>query len=555
MEAYNLEHESIYKHVYDIGDIGIFKWNMDKNELVIHEKITGYQLNSLKNMAEYIKAVAYEKDQMLALHNLNDYIKGKKLLYQSTFRVKTKDGQIKWVLFKGELFKHKKKNDRALSMFMFDVTGNKMYEGHDNLTNLINKRLLEEKLDALIKTNKDKNKNGALIYIDIKNFRALNSKYGFYFGNMVLKRFSQSISNLLENHSELARINGDKFVIVVHKFDTIKALENLCDKIIDSLNNPFEIADKKIYISVSIGLTMFPNDSSDVNELITLSELAVYKSKHNVENTYTFFDRQMYQSYVRENLIKSELKNAIENNELYICYQPQFNSVSQELLGIEALLRWKNNKLGDVSPAEFIPIAEDNGYIEQIGNWVLENALKTACFWKTKGYKFKTIAVNVSPIQLKSNNFKEKLLKIYETYNIPYEMLELELTEGTLLEMTKETVALLYDLKNSGINIAIDDFGTGYSNMCYLLHLPINTIKIDKALIDNVTNEKNKALIRAIIVLFQQLDYKIVAEGAETKEQVEILTSLGCNLIQSYYFSKPLPKKEFELFLKNQKEI
>lgn len=252
----------------------------------------------------------------------------------------------------------------------------------------------------------------------------------------------------------------------------------------------------------------------------------------------------------RKSMIKNELKNAIEKNELYILYQPQINTLSNEITGIEALLRWDNSKLGNVSPVEFIPIAEDLDYIVEIGNWVMDKALRQACAWRKKGCKFNTISINVSPIQINKENFKKNLLSIINKYNIPRNFLEIEITEGTIIDINKEKIDMLTEIMNSGISIALDDFGTGYSSLSYLINIPVNTLKIDKIFIGNINSDKSKILIEGIVSLSKSLKYKIIAEGVETKEQLDLLTSIGCNIIQGFYFSEPLSESEMENLLK-----
>jgi EAL domain-containing protein (putative c-di-GMP-specific phosphodiesterase class I) len=254
-------------------------------------------------------------------------------------------------------------------------------------------------------------------------------------------------------------------------------------------------------------------------------------------------------SYSRKIKIKSKLKNSIINNELYLCYQPQINTLLNTVIGVEALLRWNNNELGNISPSEFIPIAEHSGYIVDIGNWVLDEALKTACIWKQKGYKFNAMSINVSPIQLKLSDFKENLLNTCAKYDISPFLLEIEITEGTLMDIGEDKIKVFNELRENGVSIALDDFGTGYSSFKYLINLPFNILKIDKSLIDNIESDKNKAVIKSIVCLSKSLKYKIIVEGVETKEQVDLLLDLGCNIIQGYYYSKPLSAENFEKYI------
>ncbi|MCE5222131.1 MAG: GGDEF and EAL domain-containing protein [Clostridium sp.] len=547
-----IENLEMYKHALIGGDFGILEWNIHKKKFSVSEKteeIIGYKLNGITNMYDFINIISYEEDTILAIKDLKEYINGHLPFYQSTFRISTKNDNIRWILIKGKIG-----NNNLLSAVVSDVTENKVLEGCDSLTKIPNRGFFFEKLKFLIKLNKIQNRKGAVIYINIDNFKTLNDNFGNYFGDMVLKLFSQLIATLFCKYGEVARLGGDDFVILIYEFDNIKKIEKICNEIHKCIKEPFEVRGNQIYITASLGVAVFPDDSSDIDELLKFCDFAMYKSKHKGKNMCTFFDKQISEAYFRKLLIESELKNSITNNELYIFYQPQINTLNNEIIGVEALIRWNNNKLENVSPAEFIPIAENIGYITQIGNWVLDKALEMACIWKNKGYKFNSISVNISPIQIKRNDFKDNLLNACVKHNIPPSLLEIEITEGTLVEISKDRIRVLTELIESGVNIAIDDFGTGYSSLNYLTTLPVNTLKIDKSFIDNIKSENNQAVIKSIVHLSKSLKYKIITEGVETKEQMDLLTELGCNIIQGYYFSKPLSESDFENLLKNKNE-
>lgn len=431
----------------------------------------------------------------------------------------------------------------------------KLLTKYDILTGLPNSSYFFKKLNNTLEKTKINNKKGAVIYMDIDNYKAINDNWGYCAGDSILKLFSQLINGCIEDGAELARLNGDEFAILVHEFNNIIEIEELCNKIYKELEEPFKVIDDEVHITVSMGISIFPDNSMNADELLRFCDFAMYKSKHKGKCTYTVFNNEILDKYYREALIKSELKNAINNDELDIFYQPQINALNNQIRGMEALLRWSNDKLGNVSPAEFIPIAEKTGDIVNIGNWIIDKALEQAFIWKEKGYKFDHISVNISPIQMKKIDFKENLLNSCAKYDVPPNFFEIEITEGILIDACKEKIELLNEINNNGINIAIDDFGTGYSSLSYLINIPINTLKIDKTFIDNIENYKNKILIRSIINLSKDLKYNIITEGVETKEQVNLLAGLGCNIIQGFYFSKPLPKYEMEALLKNISEM
>ncbi len=269
------EFDLIYRHALNMGDIGICKWNIDKDEMYISEKITGYEFNNIKNMFQYLNAIVYHKDRELAIQDLEDYLNGHTIFYPSTFRVKSKTGEIKWVLIRGKIFQDENIKDKILHVLMLNVTGSKLHEGHDTMTNLVNHKFFLRKLKKAIATAKAQNKQGALIYIDIDNFVNINNNYGFQFGNLVIKEFSQSLSYILDDSCELAKFPGDKFMIMVYDFYDTGEIEEVCNKIYEYFKKPLEIMGNQIYINLSIGVTFFLKDSSPKEEIEKLLEKGV----------------------------------------------------------------------------------------------------------------------------------------------------------------------------------------------------------------------------------------------------------------------------------------
>ena len=470
------------------------------------------------------------------------------------------DGEIKWLQIKGRLSREKLFGNKVFIGVMTDVTQFislqdriKYMAYFDGLTELPNRVLFFQILNNLLIRSIREKKRGAVIFIDIDNFKTINDNFGHQHGDMILKMFAQLLKIIVDKSGQIARLSGDEFVIILYDYKDSKKIEMICDDIKNYLKNYFEIKDKQIYITVSIGIALFPEHSCDANELLKYADFAMYYSKLNGKGRYSFFNKEISDTFFRMRQIELELEMSIQNEELYICYQPQVDVCKNKIIGIEALIRWNNKNLGNISPAEFIPIAEKTGFIIKLGKWVIEEVLSTTSLWKKKGYEFKNISINVSPIQIKEKNFKETLFNTCKKYDIPSNLLEIEITEGTLMEVYKEEYKLLEDIISNGINIAIDDFGTGYSSLNYITALPFQTIKIDKSFVDNIIdNEKNIAVIKSIIKLSESLRYNIIIEGVETREQADLLEGLGCKIIQGYYFSKPIPKSDLEILLMNQ---
>lgn len=550
-----------YQTVIDEANIAIWEWNLKENKLFTSpawEKITEYPLNTFNDLPRCIRKLVIDEDKESALSDLNSFMEGKVSLYKSEFRIITKTDQIKWISIRGNIIKGDNGEVVLLIGLLNDITEEKksrkvlaesMY--YDFLTKLPNRDLFLFDFKNILNETIHHNKDGALIFIDVDNFKTINDTLGHDYGDLLLKAFSRLLKICISDYGKLYRVGGDEFIALIDKFDFIGDIKDICNTILDYCNNPFVLNEKQSNITVGIGISIFPQDSNDMNELLKFVDLAMFKSKSFGKNTYTFFEQALSKSYTRRIVIENELKEAINKNELYIVYQPQIYAVDNTIVAFEALLRWKNEKLGIVSPAEFIPIAEETGLIVEIGDWVLNKVCKKIRELKDKNYRFNNIAINVSPIQIKETNFKDKIMKVCEEYKIPLSSLEIEITESTLIELDKKKIADLHEMIEKDINISIDDFGTGYSSLSYLTVLPINTLKIDKSFIDNIENEKNRAVIECILNLSKSLKYEVIAEGVEIKKQLQMLMNLGCNIIQGYYFSKPVGEDEVEEMLRN----
>ena len=562
MENDIYERDAYIKAIQAVNDV-IWEWNLDAKMIIFSKEINemiDFDTDDLCNLKEFIERAAIKEDKDKALDELNDYMNQKTNGYNSVFRMEQNDGEIKWLQIKGRLSKEKLFGNKVFIGVMTDVTQFislqdriKYMAYFDGLTELPNRVLFFQILNNMLINAIKEKKRGAVIFIDIDNFKTINDNFGHQHGDMILKMFAQLLKIIVDKSGQIARLSGDEFVIILYDYKDLKKIEMICDDIKSYLKNYFEIKDKQIYITVSIGIALFPEHSCDANELLKYADFAMYYSKLNGKSRYSFFNKEISDTFFRTRQIELELEMSIQNDELYVCYQPQVDICNNKIIGIEALIRWNNKSLGNISPAEFIPIAEKTGFIIKLGRWVIEEVLSTTNLWKKKGYEFKSISINVSPIQIKEKNFKETLFNACKKYDIPSNLLEIEITEGTLMEVYKEENKLLEDIISNGINIAIDDFGTGYSSLNYITALPFQTIKIDKSFVDNIIdNEKNIAVIKSIIKLSESLRYNIIIEGVETREQADLLEGLGCKIIQGYYFSKPISKSDLEILLMNE---
>lgn len=417
---------------------------------------------------------------------------------------------------------------------------------HDSLTNLFNRREFEELLDKSI-ANALRNKTSlSLLLIDLDNFKTTNDSFGHIHGDELLKQFSNRLILLTRKSDLLSRVGGDEFTLISTNISSPTEARHLAERILSELNNPYSINGKLITVTVSIGISMFPNDGATTEELLRKADLAMYKSKTCGKNTYHFYTEQLSFHQHRESEVEAHLRQALQNDEFELLYQPIFNLINQEIIGAEILLRWNNEVLGNVSPNEFIPVAESTGLIIDLGQWILRKAFEQITVWMNQ-YKLRlTFAINISPIQLANNQFIKNLEKTMKEYNVPPEYLELEITENLLLGESEEVNSVLNSISKLGLKLALDDFGKGYSSLNRLNKLPIDTLKIDKAFISDIKNEHEKVVIVDIIIkLANELGMSIIAEGIETPQQLQYLITRKCHFGQGFLLSTPLSAEQF----------
>jgi EAL domain-containing protein (putative c-di-GMP-specific phosphodiesterase class I) len=348
----------------------------------------------------------------------------------------------------------------------------------------------------------------------------------------------------------LARLGGDEFVIVLDDIKSKEEVNKYAEKILRNISQLMIVNQHQLSVSGSLGISLYPDHSDNANTLIRYADSAMYSAKERGKNTYAYYEKQLSLDVHSRLNLEQLLKTALQNNEVTLMYQPQYDLIDNKINGAEVLVRWNNSLLGNVSPDEFIPIAEDTGMIIEIGYYVFEEACRTFMEWVKKGSTLQRVSINLSSVQLRQHDFLEKIQKIMEKTGIKGEQIEVELTERILFEFSSSNLKLLNEFRRMGCEISIDDFGTGYSSMSYLKDLPIDTVKIDKAFIDDLsTNTHDQKVVKAIIALSKSLGYKVIAEGIETEAQEQFLYENRCDIGQGYYFSKPLDKDTFLNFI------
>jgi diguanylate cyclase (GGDEF)-like protein/PAS domain S-box-containing protein len=411
----------------------------------------------------------------------------------------------------------------------------------DLVTGLPNRLSLQEKVTEMLGASR----RMALLFIDLDNFKNINDSFGHFFGDTVLAEMGARLTDALEEGVFVARLGGDEFAIVITREDTLGRLKEFAGRILSSLVTSFQEEDIRIHISASIGIAIYPEHAGSLQELLKSADTAMYEAKKQGKNQYVIFSPSMNQELYAKVAMESNLRAAMENNELMLYYQPIYCLKSNKTHGFEALLRWKSPIYGMVSPAAFIPLAEETGLILQLGKWVLENACAFISRLNASRDEKLTISVNVSVYQLSEDGFVEEVLEILKKNNLDARQLTLEITESILMEDVETNLKKIDTLKKQGIRVALDDFGTGYSSLTYLKRLPISILKLDKAFIDDIVlNKTDNDIVKSIMLLAKTLHLAVIAEGVEEKDQFDCLVKFGCDMLQGYYISKPLPEEE-----------
>ncbi|PPC93687.1 MAG: diguanylate cyclase [Methylotenera sp.] len=428
---------------------------------------------------------------------------------------------------------------------------------YDQLTGLPNRTLLTERLKHAFNVCSRYDTYGALLFIDIDNFKSLNDTVGHDVGDLLLKQISQRLSSCIRKTDCVARFGGDEFVVMLEnlsKIETVATFEcaEISQKILNSLNSPYMLEHIEHVSSASIGITLFSRNDDNITEVLKHADLAMYKAKSSGRNTMQFYDPAMHLEIISRVSLEEDLRVCITKNQLSLHYQPQLD-VQANVVGAEALLRWTHPNRGMVSPATFIPIAEDNKMIIQMGKWVIESACKKLVQWRKDTITSKlTVAVNVSVIQFIQPDFVDHILQTIEKYKIDPSKLKIELTESIFISNHEEIVDKMLKLKDKGLNFSLDDFGTGYSSLNHLKKMPLSQLKIDQSFVRDIMHDEHDASIaKTIISLAKILGLEVIAEGVETIDQKNFLIANGCKLFQGYLFSKPLNESDFDTFLMN----
>ena len=460
--------------------------------------------------------------------------------------------------FQSEIWQHPQlyENEISSSIITFvDISDKKDMDylvwkqaNYDSLTGIPNRSFFEEKLQETINQSQFEDTNFAVLFIDLDHFKDVNDNFGHHAGDELLKQVSQRLTHCVRDRDIVARLGGDEFTIILKKIKEKSHIEKICSKIIEEIQKPFLINNHLCNIGSSIGVTYFPEDATSLENLLQNADKAMYVAKESGRNCFSFFTKNLDLIIKQRLEISHDLKMAIDNQELEVFVQPIVDSYTQKIIKAEVLLRWQHKTKGYISPNDFIPIAEKNGTIHAIGEWVFKEATTWLKNFLTqhpecKGFQ---LSINVSPIQFMNSHFVHNIKNHLQSVNLPYGSVIIEITEGILLDHNNNTHDKFHELKNLGIQIAIDDFGTGYSAMSCLYKYDIDFIKVDRSFISDLKQDKNKKITRSLISMAKNLGIQVIAEGVETEEQANFLKEIDCNFSQGFFFSKPQNIKKFK---------
>jgi diguanylate cyclase (GGDEF)-like protein len=420
----------------------------------------------------------------------------------------------------------------------------------DSLTKLPNRTLLEDRLGQAIAHAQRSKSACAVLFVDLDRFKSVNDTLGHFVGDELLRSTASRLQSAVRTVDTVSRLGGDEFVVLLEDITSTADATRIAAKILEAMGQPFRILSHEMVITPSIGISMYPAHGQDARTLITSADAAMYAAKKSGRNNFQVFSREKTTFFPERLQMENDLRHALERRELELHYQPRVNIDTSEIIGMEALLRWRHRKKGMIMPNDFIPLSEETGLIIPIGNWVLQEACRQNKEWQDKGLPKVRVAVNISALQFRQRNLLDSVAEALKGSGLSPQYLELELTESVVMQKASEAIVTLEQLAAMGVHISIDDFGTGYSSLSYLKRFPIHTLKIDRSFIRDISEDADDAaIVSAIIAMAHNLRLKVVAEGVENKQQLRHLRLLGSDEYQGYYRSKPVVAAEFERIL------
>lgn len=482
--------------------------------------------------------------------------------WKGEIKLKRSTGEVCPVLLSIVLIKNRKEKTYYYVAVFQDITElkNSAYQleyqaFHDTLTGLPNRALFYDRLKKSIATARRNSQMLSVLFLDLDNFKDINDTLGHGVGDMLLQVVAQRLNTCCRDNDTVARLGGDEFILILEDIRGQQDPIEVARRITESISGMIQVNEHKIYCSASIGITIYPDDGVDVETLVKNADMAMYKAKKHGKNNFSMFTNSMNEQIQKRLELEHCLRKALDNNEFVLHYQPKINVQTGRISGTEALVRWKHPEKGLISPAEFIPLAEETGLIVSIGEWVLRTACEQTKTWLEQGFLFAPVAVNLSAIQFQNQNLLSLVQTILEETGLPAKYLNLEITESTVMANVKDSATILDQLSSMGIAISLDDFGTGYSSLSYLKKFSMDILKIDRSFLQEIPyNTEDSAIARAILSMASSMSMKVVAEGVETEEQLSFMKQHKCDEIQGFLVSQPLPARDLQPLLEAEKE-
>lgn len=561
VEASLKKAESRYRSIFENAIEGIFQSTLEGQYLVANPalaSIYGYEsstalISALNNIQHQLYVLPTRRDEFVK----EITTKGKVHNFQS--QIYRKDKSIIWISENARLVYDKDNRPIYYEGTVEDITELKNHAveieyqaTHDNLTGLPNRYILNDRLQQSINFASRYHTKLGIVFVDLDQFKLINDSMGHSVGDQLLVSVSKRISNNVRDIDTVVRLGGDEFVILIPNVQTRQDIELSLGRLLNHMSAPLNINDFNFSITCSMGISVYPDDGRDPDTLLKNADSAMFKAKHTGRNNFQFFTPELNEKLTDRFNLEYKLRRAIEHKEFVLHYQPKFNLSTGQICGAEALIRWQPSDYETIYPLTFIQVAEETGLIVKIGQWVLNTACQKAKQLEADTGMAIPIAINVSPKQFRQPNFVEIVQDALIQSGLKPELLELEITENIMIEDTPKFIETLQLLKKVGVKLSLDDFGTGYSSLSYLKDFPIDQLKVDRAFVHAIEEDANNmAILKAIIILGQSLGLRVVAEGVETEFQFDFLKSVGCDEVQGYFFSKPLPEGKFDTLITN----
>ena len=526
------------------------------------EELLGYKKDDVlgRNFVELFVPSSYKEK---TLNQIQDSFRSKSMRVKSDLPLLCKDGTKKIIHWNQTFVRDYKTNTYSILLIGDNNAINRSTQDHleylanyDSLTDLPNRNLLENRMENAINRAARANQKMITMYINLDNFKSINHTMGYAIGDELLKAVAERLHGELRDCDTVARFSGDEFVVLFENVEDEFDAGTIAKRVSALFEKPFTFKENELFLHANMGISFFPSDANDAKILLKLANMAMLRSKEDPSRNFHFFRAEMFDEITNRAVIESNLRRALKEEEFYVEYQPQVDAKSGKIIGAEALVRWTGPDFKNIPPLDFIPVAEDSGLILEIGQIVLQKAVSQMKTWHEKGYNDLKIAVNISGIQLLQSNLINQVDEVLKDTKFDPKFLELELTESVLMENIDRASSLLKEFQQKGIHISIDDFGTGYSSLNYLKQLPVDTLKIDQSFIRNIqTDKSDKIIVNTIIAMAHGLEFSVIAEGVEDAYQRDYLKEMKCDMLQGYYFAKPLSAKNFEKLLEQHEHL